>query len=456
MFVVTLPKNRAHDAATFSRHAQKAGANLLEIRGDLTPDLPKFESSLPLLLSPRGLSLDRLPDDAPAFIDLEWNEQQDIPSEATMLIRSLHDYEKTPRFEELLPLVASMFASKPHVTCLKVATRIRRAADLLTLKRIYEAFAPIMPICVLGMGELAWPNRILSPWVNPLSYVALDESERSAPGQLLLRDSVSLFHAHSPALFAVLGGKGLKSLSPKIHNNLFKNHHVDGYYGSWPTDHLVEDFESLAEFGLVGFSVTSPHKITMRSKMDRIDASATALPSVNTCVKEGEEWVGYQTDAEGIVNGYPEFEGIKSVAIVGSGGVVASVVDACRQLGGRRIKIFARNAGARLQLKELLQLEDGELSQLKEERWDLLIWTLPVDSADLELPEPNPGGFALDLRYGRSTAFLERAAQLGYCVSDGLRMLLNQALAQYELFCGKKATDHDRRFLSELMKSHVQ
>ncbi len=54
MFVVTLPASAVSDPLEFAIKAKAKGADILEIRGDLTPNVKAFESPLPLLLALRG------------------------------------------------------------------------------------------------------------------------------------------------------------------------------------------------------------------------------------------------------------------------------------------------------------------------------------------------------------------------------------------------------------------
>ncbi|MDD5751003.1 MAG: hypothetical protein PHS73_00605, partial [Candidatus Peribacteraceae bacterium] len=99
MFVVTLPKDSAHDPLAFAKKAQEAGADLLEIRGDITPSVSAFESPLPLIVTPREhyALLENL---QARYVDLDYKEEYAVPSGATV-IRSFHGFEKTPTLDEL-------------------------------------------------------------------------------------------------------------------------------------------------------------------------------------------------------------------------------------------------------------------------------------------------------------------------------------------------------------------
>ena len=135
MFVVTLPASAAAYPKAFALRAASAGANVLEIRGDLTPDVAAFDSSLPLLVSPRGTGEALINKLKPSFVDLELEEILEIPKNVT-IIRSFHDHEETPTITELLNIVKNLLATKPDIV--KIATMIRSYDDLRTLDTLHH------------------------------------------------------------------------------------------------------------------------------------------------------------------------------------------------------------------------------------------------------------------------------------------------------------------------------
>ena len=109
-----------------------------------------------------------------------------------------------------------------------------------------------------------------------------------------------------------------------------------------------------------------------------------------------------------------------------------SVLLAGRELGWRDITLFGRDASRAEVLGRRFGTSFQPLEKLGEHAAQLIVWCLPVDRSDLKLPQ-GPG-FALDLRYGAPTEFLERAAEAGRTARDGRAMFEAQARAQSAAF----------------------
>lgn len=435
MFVVTLPKTAATDPAAFARKAKEAGADLVEIRADLTPDIQPFISLLPMIVSPRGTGIRLMTSLRPAYVDLQLGEEMSV-SPGMKIIRSFHDFEKTPELLNLLPLMEKMRDTKADI--IKIATKINSYRDLHTLDLLRDGFPAEQGRCILGMGLKAHLSRLLSPLKNTLTYTYLEEGEQSASGQVPLSLHKLTSHCKTPKIFGLLGGDGAAhSLSPLIQNMLFSLNGIDAIYSLFLTDDLDDAFDALAAREVAGFSVTSPFKQSVLRKLERLDPDAQRLGSVNTIVCEDGHYVGYARDAQGMMEGYPFLRGAASVAILGSGGVVPSVVQAVQMSGVKDIRIFARNAAARTIVAEKFAVRQFDLSELRSFQPAILISTLSEDTS-VQLPMSKEKAHAIDLRYGTKTKYLQDAFDAGYKIHDGLPMLLHQAVAQFQLFTDMK------------------
>lgn len=439
MFVVTLPSSASKQLQTFAERAKAAGADVLEIRGDLTPDISPFESPLPFLISPRGTGSKLLKNLNPSFIDLELNETVEIPNDITV-IRSFHNHEKTPPLAELQKIAATMLATKPDI--LKIATMIRSYDDLRTLDALQKEIPSSQKRIILGMGPKAHLNRMLSPLKNALTYSFIDHGEESAPGQVSLSMYKLTAHCKNPKIFGTLGGVQVsQSLSPVIHNWLFHRHGIDALYCAFPTDDLRDAWTALAEMNVSGFSVTSPFKESIIPFLDDVEGEAAAIRSVNTVIRKGLRSVGMNTDVAGLQSGY-DWNGIRSVAILGSGGVVPAVIACCAGNGITDITIYSRNAEKREMLAARHHLHTEPLEGLKRSNPDRIICTISED-IDVDLPDATTGSSAIDLRYGRLTKFLAATKKRGWQTADGLPMLITQALEQFRLFTDISSTKED-------------
>ena len=451
MYVVTLPASAARNPSAYSVAAMKAGADILEIRGDLTPGLRPFASSIPRMLSPRHGDLERLETAGAAHLDLDLNEPG-FTVGSSQLIISFHDHYECPSREELLKIAVR--ARERGADIVKLAVTPREPAELLMLHELQEELQWTGPCAVLAMGPLARTNRILSPFRNALTYTCLKPEDATAPGQMTIDEHRRLEGVTEPDLFGVFGGVDMQSSSPEIHNRLFRLQRRRARYVPIPCSNLEDSFQAMAALGLQGCSITAPYKNTILSLLDDKDDMVVRGQAANTAVLQADgRWKGFQTDTAGIVRGYPELKGLKNVTVVGSGGVVPAVLMAGEQLGWANTKVCARNPKALDRLRRIFQVTCEPIEKLDEGSADAVIWTVPVDRGELNLPKPTSDqSLALDLRYGKKTLFMRLAERAGYRVKDGTTMLMEQALAQNELFSQRTTTDADRAELADLAK----
>ncbi len=448
MFVVTLPPSAAAHPARYAEKAKRAGADILEIRGDLTPFLEPFPSPLPILLAPRGASTERLAALRPTYLDLELHEDAQGML-APHIIRSVHYFKETPSLSVLKDAAQSLMAT--GASMIKIASTVTSYRDLLTLQTLQDSLPSGVQSIVLGMGDKAHLSRLTSPLRNAFTYACLSQSESAAPGQLPLSAYSLTAHCKTPRLFGLLGGPQVRhSMSPLIHATLFSRHSIDALYSLFPADDCEEAFSALSEMRVQGFSITAPWKRAILDRIHRLDAAAERLQSVNTVIREGDEWVGCNTDMYGIAQGYPFLAECENVAIIGSGGVVPAVIAACEQLhGGARITVYARSASARRELEERFEVDARPLEDLIHAEAQAIICAVS-DDVPIFLPQTHHLIHAIDLRYGKKTKFLKSAEAKGYTVHDGMSLLIHQALKQYELFTGNVPDERDIDALSSL------
>lgn len=448
MFIVTMPSSATADPKRFAEHAKKEGAELLEIRGDLVPTLQPFESALPLIVSPRGTGNRLVEAHAPTFVDLDIDERMEIPP-GIQIIRSMHDHQETPSLERLQTAAQKMIETGADI--IKIATTILTYKDIRTLQNLQQSLPADRAHVILGMGPKAHLTRMLSPLHNALTYTFLEEADASAPGQIPLSMHKLTVHCEQPKIFGILGGSACsQSLSPLIHNTLFQRHGVDALYSIFPTDDLDEEWGSLMTLGIAGLSITSPWKRAVTSKLDRIEATAERSGAVNTAVKHDAGWIGYPRDAEGMMGGYPFLQKASSAVILGSGGVVAEVIAACRMAGIRDIRVYARNEDDRTDLTKRFTVQSFPLEEVIKQPADIFICTISSD-VSVPLPHAPNGAHAIDLQYGKMTQFMKDAKERGYTVSDGTPMLLCQAALQYELFTSIRPSEDDMHMLENLI-----
>ena len=476
MFVVTLPRSAIKNPLLFAKKAKKAGADILEIRSDLTPGVKPFRSPLPLLLAIRGEEkglIDRL---KPDYVDFEATPAPRLtivrhPSPigrgdggeagiSPKLILSYHNYTKTPPLTYLKKIVQKMCSSKTWM--IKIAVQMNIYSDILTIHNL-QSFLNKKSVrsTVLAMGPKAHLSRVLSPMSNSFTYACLDGFDASAQGQLPMSFYKPMSRRGNPALFGILGGPQVSaSLSPTIQNALFQKYKIHSVYSCFPAENMRDAWTSLTTLGVTGFSVTAPFKKDILAYLDMVDPLVAYLASANTVVKTKRGWMGFNTDVHGIVNGYPQLKKARDVAILGAGGVVPAVIEALSILAPDAfVTVYARDTKKSAQALAPFSADVRSLQSLKNARHDAIVCAI-ADDVSIPLPRTQTSdltphtSIAIDLRYGKRTRFMVDAEKKGFAVYDGLPMLIHQALRQFEIFTGKRTVLADVRSLQKLLKAH--
>jgi shikimate dehydrogenase len=441
-FVVTLPSQNDEILTYFLTQQKVHQALTIELRSDL--GVPIVNPSLlhsfqpTFLYSPRG-KYDPcvIAHYQPTWVDLDLSLDAEtiIPSLSADLILSHHDYEHTPSYEEIEKIVQKMCSYHPWM--IKLAFFIRHYSDLLVFEKVRVLLnKKCVQYTLLGMGPKAHLTRVLSPIFNRFTYTFLDGYPPSAEGQLPLSFYQSLQGRRNPSRYGIIGGNQIQSsLSPSFHNRAFQEKGRDAVYSCFPTYDFEGTMNILEELGLEGLSVTAPFKSKAMEYADSYSPTVQTLGVANTLIRKHGKWHAENSDVDGVINGYPQLQRAKNIAILGAGGVVPAVLMALQVMNPKAsITVFARD----LQ-KAKIQLQGWNcslhpLSALKKKIYDAVVCAITEDVL-LPLPEPrNTKSIAIDLRYGDETKFLKKARKKGFRRLSGILMLYAQAEKQQEWF----------------------
>jgi shikimate dehydrogenase len=279
-------------------------------------------------------------------------------------------------------------------------------------------------------------------------------------------------------LLGVIGHPVEHSLSPVMHNAAIAKLGLDYIYLPFPIapENLEVAIAGFAAVGVVGFSVTIPHKQAIMPFLSEITPIAQAIGAVNTVSRQDHKWVGTNTDIEGFIaplqTTYQQDWSHKTAVILGNGGAARAVVAGCHQLGLAKIHVVGRNV-QKLQafcdswsnspIKENLQVTTWyELAKLIPQA-DLLVNTTPIGmypqlyesplSAD-EIKNLPPGAIAYDLIYiPQPTQFLQLAEKHGAIAIDGLEMLVQQGVAALKIWLQQEIVPVD--VMRQALKNHL-
>ncbi|HEX9149780.1 MAG TPA: type I 3-dehydroquinate dehydratase [Thermoanaerobaculia bacterium] len=342
------------------------------------------------------------------------------------------------------PRLAAMKATGPVVV--KFVAGAAHLAASLAIARI-AASRSDGSTAIFPMGPASLPGRILAALSGgALVYGAVGGP--TAPGQPLLSELFDVYGTdrkrRPDALFGIVAVDPTGSLSPPVHNALFRSRDLSSVYLPLP----VADFEREMPHDLAfdppfrGFSVTRPWKLAA-ARAGAAGEDVRATGAANTIFREGRRWRVENTDVDGVFDPLADYdtgEG-RAAVILGAGGVARAAIVAAKRLG-YEVAVAARHGGDADALAVKFGVGTVAWESVAETEADLYVNATPVGWR----PEDPPAVSARVLaarplvfdcvyrRGGGETATIRAAREAGCRTVDGLEMFAVQAAAQARLF----------------------
>ena len=248
-------------------------------------------------------------------------------------------------------------------------------------------------------------------------------------------------------LYGIMGNPVTHSLSPAMHNAAFAALGEDGIYVPFPVEDVERALAGFKALGVRGVSVTIPHKQGVMAHLDEIDPVADKIGAVNTMLLSEGKLKGYNTDWLGANRALEdEMElGGASVLLLGAGGSARAIGFGLLEAGAK-VAIASRTPEPGQALAEILGCDWHPLSDIPQLAADAVVNATSVGMgklADMSLvPQDKIGEFpvVMDIVYAPlETRLLKEAKAAGCRTIDGLKMLLYQGVAQFELWTGRSA-----------------
>jgi 3-dehydroquinate dehydratase/shikimate dehydrogenase len=365
---------------------------------------------------------------------------------SAQLIVSWHHFETTPPLEPILKRMQRVPAD-----VYKLVSTARKPTDtgrILAASRL----SPKIPLVTLAMGELGFPSRVLSTGLGAVyTYAAPAHVQGTAAGQVNARQLRSLYRidklSKSAKIFGVIADPVRQSVSPHVHNRAFQSRRIDAVYVPLlvTANQLRDFFQFASDLPLSGFSVTIPHKRRIMRYLDQVDPLAKRIGAVNTVWRKAGKWRGANTDAEAISGPLSKLIKLpKSTAlIIGNGGAARSAACALAD-AGVKVAITGRNADRVRALARLVAGEPMSQEQTLARHFDVIVHATPLgmwpNVNDCYFGNGIPGEIVFDLVYNPlETTLIRRAREQGKQVVPGLKMFIEQAVRQFEIWTGETA-----------------
>lgn len=375
------------------------------------------------------------------WVDLDYRLAR--PVAGAGVIASFHDFNGTPAG---LVRLAEEVCARPAVAA-KVAVMTPAWGDVSRLLALGQRRWP-KPLIAVGMGETGQMTRVIGPSRgSALTYASLSCGAASAPGQLSVPELIGTYRFRSirpsTRLLGIVGNPVGHSASPQLHNRAMEATGLDYVYLRLPVDSLDDFFRNAREIGIVGFSVTIPHKVAILPFLDRISQEAAAAGAVNTVTWQDGEWVGDNTDVFGIRSSLRDLDLSGSrVVVLGTGGAARAAVAALRDAKSITLLSRSREAGT---LDWTRPVEVDGLDRYDQHPADLLINATPVGMHPNVSASPVSGPILADVVFDmvynpERTLLLRQAESQGKRTISGQMMFLAQAARQFEIWTGRAAS----------------
>jgi len=261
------------------------------------------------------------------------------------------------------------------------------------------------------------------------------------------------------ARYAVFGHPVAHSLSPRIHSMFARQTGKAMSYEA--IDVSSEDFasalERFAAEGGRGANITLPHKQAAAAMCARLSERATRAGAVNTITREGDGWIGDNTDGAGLVHDLTERHALdlreRRTLLLGAGGAAHGVAPALLDAGIGELYVVNRDPAR----ADALVDTPGQPGRVHSRYWqdlgslgvfDFVINATAAgrDHGTLQLPMgiATQRTLAVDLSYGDAAIPFLAWARSARCAQaiDGLGMLVEQAAESFHAWFGvHPATD---------------
>ena len=246
------------------------------------------------------------------------------------------------------------------------------------------------------------------------------------------------------------------SISPVIHNTLADITKTNMVYTTFKVEKgsVAKAVDGAYALDILGLNVTVPHKQEVIDVLVDIDPLARAIGAVNTLVRTTGGYKGYNTDILGLKRELEE-EDIElkenNCIILGAGGAARAIAFLCAQSGADKVYMLNRTVEKAEDIADavngyfnrecVVPMHMDDYKSLKESSY-IVIQTTSVglypnvnDTVieDKEFYKKVKAG--VDIIYNPSTTkFMELCMEAGKPAFNGLKMLLYQGVAAYELW----------------------
>ncbi len=266
-------------------------------------------------------------------------------------------------------------------------------------------------------------------------------------------------------VFALVGHPVRHSLSPAMHNELFRRHGVDAVYVALDVEPRRADAvaDAIRTLALAGCNLTVPFKERVIPGLDALAPAAELAGAVNVVLREPDgRLVGHNTDGVGYLRALAEELGVapegQDAAVLGAGGTGRAVAAALAEHGAASVTLYNRTVGraeaAVAALAPRFPATRFACAPLSTGAWaeraaahDLVVNCTAGDAAAavaaLDVALLPARAVWTDANYWQADPpQLAACARRGVRIQRGIGMLMHQGALSYALFTGISVDSH--------------
>lgn len=279
-------------------------------------------------------------------------------------------------------------------------------------------------------------------------------------------------------LCGLIGNPVRHSVSPLIHNRLSQMLGINMTYVTFPVEKENVEAAVKGAFALdiLGLNVTVPHKQNVIPFLSETDSIAEAIGAVNTLVRTKDGYKGYNTDIAGLHRSLME-ENIaingETVILLGAGGASRAIAFLLGRENAAKVYLLNRSVDKAENIAEavnayfkrevIVPMALTDFGSLPKERY-LCIQTTSVglhpNDDDVVIADESFYKMihtGVDIIYNPyETRFMKEVKKAGGKAVNGMKMLLWQGVAAYELWNGVTVSSEQANQVFELMKRKLQ
>ncbi|MBU3711292.1 MAG: shikimate dehydrogenase [Limnohabitans sp.] len=257
-------------------------------------------------------------------------------------------------------------------------------------------------------------------------------------------------------LAGVMGMPVFQSRSPILHNYWIRKYGLRGAYGHFPVQ--VENIEAairgLSALGIAGCNITQPHKLMAMKLMDKLSPMAERIGAINCIVVQPDGALhGFNNDGFGYIQSLKDIQphwraDAGPITVLGCGGGARAVVISLLDEGAQEIRLINRTRAKAEELSAanpaVVKVFDWSERHAALDGAAMLVNTTNQGmygqpALDIQLDALPTSALVSDLIYiPLETPLLAAARTRGNVTTNGLGMLLNQAIPAFEAWFGVK------------------